>query len=128
MKKIEKKKMIGLAVHVWGGQSPASHCGDPGSLASPCEVFGGQSGTGTGFAASASVFPVSVHPSMLRTQLLACYRHCVIVTNEHTSKYSSSPHCIHFYSRNIWMWILTLVNVPTVHNLRNAMQVGGRLS
>jgi len=70
--------------------------------------------------------PVSVIPSMLRTQLLVCYRRCVILTNEHTNKYFRPLHCIHFYSRNIGKKILMLVNVPIVYSLRNAMQVWGR--
>jgi hypothetical protein len=32
MKKKGKKKKIGFVVYGWGGQSPASHCGEPGSI------------------------------------------------------------------------------------------------
>jgi hypothetical protein len=50
---------------------------------------------------------VGVIRSMLRTQLLVCYRCCVMLTNEHTNKYPRSIHCIHLYSRNnIRMYIL----------------------
>jgi len=70
--------------------------------------------------------PVSVYPSMLRTQLLVCYRRCVILTNEHNNKYPRSLHCIHFYSRNIGTYVNTYVGERTsVYSLINAMQLEG---
>ena len=61
------------------------------SQASPCRVWGGQSGTATGFTPSTFIFPSQYHFTDAPFSLITDHRHCIISAagigiKEHASK------------------------------------------
>jgi len=47
------------------------------SLANPCLIYGGQSGTGTGFSLSPSVSPVIIRPPVPHGHPVVYHRRCI---------------------------------------------------